>query len=234
MYRDFYLFGKNIINNKTKTLDSIELSLRKKSIERGSDYFPVDEYVNILKNQNAHHDYLGWLKERLLELFQDRPDIKFYLNIDHQELEYSETFEFLESMKDFNNSLLIEITEILPFKRLEYFEYNAKEKIKIIRNLGFKVALADVCSGINSLGNVMEVIDSLHRLKFSTRSLKNINNVIMFELISLLDNLCKSFNKDFVVEGVELREWLKKKSKDRGCFFVESSSTYNEVEIVGN
>jgi FOG: EAL domain len=233
MYRDFYLSRKNIINNETKILDSIELSLRKKSTERKEGYFPVDEYVNILKDPSAHHDYLGWLKERLLELFQDKPDIKFYLNIDHQELEYSDTFDFLESMKDFNDSFLIEITEMLPFKRIEYFEYNAKEKIEIIRNLGFKVALADVCSGINSLGNVMDVIDSLHRLKFSTQSIKNIDNIIMFELINLLDNLCKSFNKDFVVEGGELGEWLEKKSKDKGYFFIESSSADSEVEIVG-
>ena len=87
-----------------------ELLLRK---EDNKNIFPKDSYLSMISQQEEHQQYVKWL-QNIDPNLEANPTKRFSFNLDPQELEYEETFDLLENLKEYKQRLIIEITEKPP------------------------------------------------------------------------------------------------------------------------
>lgn len=205
--------GQSIVYPLSGEVESYELLLR--SNMEGSCGFPKEEYIECVTNQELHKKYIQWLEVTLKKIFERNIKVKYSLNLDHQELEYVETFDLLESLKKYSNQLTIEVTEVPAIRRKgSYFNSFNIEAFKRINNMGFDIAIDDVGQGINSIGNLLQVKNYIYRIKFSILHFKGkISDDNLKQLIIVIGNLCRDLSKEFVVEGIEQEgtaHWVEK------------------------
>jgi len=132
------------------------------------------------------------------------PDINISFNLDHQELEYDETYVRLRKLLKFKSRITIEITETLPISRkTDYFSDINILAFKKLKSMGFKIALDDVGQGINSLGNMLRLLDIVDRVKFSTLNFRYIGYLNVQVFLSMIAKITSKAGKELVVEGIE-------------------------------
>lgn len=197
----FRLYGQKIENTMNKEEKSYELLLRSQKGER----FPVEEFSKIVTNRNLHLEYSGWFTDTLISILETYPTYQFSFNLDHQELEYADTYEMLSKLVKYKERLIIEITEIVPILRnTSYFTQINYSAFKQIKEWGFKIALDDVGQGMNSTGNLIQVIDMIDRIKFSTLIFqRNIDELYLKKLIIFIADISYMAEKELVIEGIE-------------------------------
>ena len=69
--------------------------------------------------------------------------------------------------------------------------------------MGFKIALDDVGQGINSLGNMLRLLDIVDRVKFSTLNFRYIGYLNVQVFLSMIAKITSKAGKELVVEGIE-------------------------------
>lgn len=210
-FANLSFFGQSINNVANGKVESYELLLRESF---GGNAFPQKKFISFLVDHEKHMRYMKWLNVELKYLLTQHPNLEFSFNLDHQELEYEETFELLRSLAPYADRLAIEITEVSPIKRFNnYYSTIHVAAIKYIHELGFRISLDDVSQGVNSFGNLLQVKDYIYRIKFSAVPFaKTLCQDSLHQLILFFDSLAKELGKDFVVEGVEdvtFANWLK-------------------------
>lgn len=101
--------------------------------------------------------------------------------------------------------LILEITEIPTLRRYgQYGETINVLAFKRLKKLGYRLALDDLTTGNNSLGNLEITIQYLDRLKISYRHLEKMMTPDEIVLqIHLLQSIVGRHDMDLVVEGVE-------------------------------
>lgn len=202
---------KIISIDKKNEVDSYELLLRK--IETNTASFPQKDFIEFISDPVQHQAYTQWLQQTLKKILDAEPDLHYSLNIDHQELEYEDTFELLKNLSTYNQRLSIEITEIVPMKRSNYyFELFNKEGLEKIVELGFRIAIDDLGQGMNSITNMLSIKTYLYRVKFSLVHFKNcLSHENTKSLLLLMAKISFENDKEFVVEGIEdekMSQWL--------------------------
>ncbi|AEV94880.1 EAL domain-containing protein [Pediococcus claussenii] len=193
-------------------INGYEILLRKLDEETS---FPTDLFKRVIKDDQSNALFLKWLGERLEQIFKVDTYFEYSINLDPQQLTYESTFDFLNKMKVFSSQLTIEITEAIPLKREVdgYFDYSLVPFLKRIKLLGFKLALDDVSSGINSLNMVWRCTKYISRIKLSVLHIEFNDVSLAKKIINLWDNLSKVMNVELVIEGIESREfrdWISK------------------------
>jgi FOG: EAL domain len=204
------------MNLERGEVNSYELLLR---VQGGKgNYFPKNEYISCVVDPKLHKQYIKWLENYLIRLMSNTEDMVFSLNLDHQELEYSETIDLLEKYSNYKKRLMIEVTEVAPINREGgYFSSINISAIQKIHNLGFRIALDDIGEGINSIGALYAIEDYVDRVKFSTLNFRKVlDDKQLKDLIILLSHSLKISGKEFVVEGVDdiiFSDWLQQEVK---------------------
>ncbi len=209
-YDELKFYGQGIHHAKTKEIVFFELLLRK---EDNKNIFPKDSYLSMISQQKEHQQYVKWLQKTLTRILEANPTKRFSFNLDPQELEYEETFDLLENLKEYKQRLIIEITEKPPMKRnYPYFSAVNVEAFKKIAQYGYQIALDDIGQGINSLDNVLELKNYFQIVKFSALSFqKKVSEDILQKIIVLFASIAVQLDKTFVVEGIENQKfasWL--------------------------
>lgn len=205
----FRMFGQKIENLVNKAEISYELLLRSEK----NNSFPASEFGEIVANVTKHKEYISWLSDTLTLILNTYPQYNFSFNLDHQELEYEETFSMLEKLVIYKERIVVEITEIAPLLRnTPYFTSINMEAFQKIKDFGFKIALDDVGQGMNSTGNLLQVLDKIDRIKFSTLIFrKKIDEMYLKKLLIFIGDITYMANKELVVEGIEdskFSEWI--------------------------
>ena len=65
----------------------------------------------MISQQEEHQQYVKMAAKTLTRILEANPTKRFSFNLDPQELEYEETFDLLENLKEYKQRLIIEITE---------------------------------------------------------------------------------------------------------------------------
>lgn len=198
---EFRFFCQRIKNTKNSNDKSYELLLR--SADGAS--FPAEEFSKIVVNKEKHKEYLIWLEEAIKSVVERYPNKIFSFNLDHQELEYDDTFNMLKKLSKFKNRVIIEVTEVPPtLRNTSYYSHVNLSAFQKIKNMGYRIALDDVAEGINSIGNLFLLLDFIDRVKFSTLSFKcSMNEDQLKKFIVYISNIAKFAKKDLVIEGIE-------------------------------
>lgn len=230
-FDDFRFFGQAISYATSADVESYELLLRGKSEK--SARFPTQAFSSCIQNHTEHKAYIVWLEKTIRSILQLNPDKSFSLNLDHQELEYEETFVFLKHLVQYRNRLMIEITEVPAVHRgADYFCAINVAAFKRIYEMGYKVAMDDVMQGINSLGNVTQVVNYICRIKFSMSNFRqSVDDEIIKQLLMTLSIFAHQLNKEFVIEGVEdchTAKWVAEHtiSLNQGYYYSQPSNVY--------
>lgn len=216
-FKNFKFFVQPIVQDGA--VNSLELLLRKVGNDRA--IFPEKEYTEIVGNKELHNQYLKWAENELKNILKKDPENKYYLNIDHQELEYPKTYDFLRNIFEFSTNISLEITETPSLTRKEkyYCHFNTHKYHKILKIGYTEIAFDDICQGWHTLGNLFKSIDYITRIKFSmVHFLGKLSDACIKEFLLFLNQICIDNKKEFVVEGIETEEmsvWL---SKNITCF----------------
>jgi len=201
---NFYFVGQPIRHLKNEQMVEFELLLRN-NIVLG---FPKDEYAWMTKSEKSHAKFLKYIVEDVCRILDSNPGMYFSLNLDQQEIEYETTFQIMEQISLKNRSrLILEITEIPTLRRYgQYGETINVSAFKRLKELGYRLALDDLTTGNNSLGNLEIIIQYLDRLKISYRHLEKMMTPDEIVLqIHLLQSIVGRHEMDLVVEGVETK-----------------------------
>ncbi|MDI6666849.1 EAL domain-containing protein [Leuconostoc falkenbergense] len=200
--KNFYFVGQPIRHLKNEQIIEFELLLRNNIVSG----FPKDEYAWMTKSETIHAKFLKHIVQEVNRILVDNPEIHFSLNLDQQEIEYETTFEIMKNISQENRSrLILEITEIPTLRRYgQYGETINVLAFKRLKKLGYRLALDDLTTGNNSLGNLEITIQYLDRLKISYRHLEKMMTPDEIVLqIHLLQSIVGRHDMDLVVEGVE-------------------------------
>ena len=198
---DFCLSCQKIENTNDVNDRVYELLLR---TTKGTG-FPANEFSKIITNTIKHKEYVSWITQGVESILDKNHGVKISLNLDHQELEYSETFNMLQNLVRYKERIIIEITEAIPFSRsTTYFTNINVAAFKKIKKLGYEIALDDTCEGMNSLGNLLHVLDMVDIVKISILELKrNIEETQLKNLLLCLADIFIAAGKKIIIEGIE-------------------------------
>ncbi|MBO7942678.1 EAL domain-containing protein, partial [Streptomyces sp. S9] len=127
------------------------------------------------------------MANELKELVKNKPNQYFSFNIDPQQLLYPSTIEALKALIPYQKTLMVEITEAIPSKRYfdQYYNNSMIEPIKQVHDLGFRIAIDDVSSGMNSFNIVREYGKYIDRIKLSLLQLRNVSKDLVQETVML-------------------------------------------------
>lgn len=211
-FEKFQFYGQSIHNVQTNKVDSYELLLRINN--NSANYFPKENHLKYVKEQRLHKKYTRWLKQTLQSILTTYPDVMFSFNLDHQELEYEETFQLLEDLQDYKRRLNVEITETVPLYRTSNYYHSINiDAFRKIAEMGYKVTLDDISEGMNSLGNLLQVKEYISRVKVSTLHFDcRIKEEELKKMLCFFSNMANFLSKELVIEGIEdasFASWLK-------------------------
>jgi EAL domain-containing protein (putative c-di-GMP-specific phosphodiesterase class I) len=207
-------YGQRIANLTGEGFDEYELLLRSHD-----NRFPGKEYSQYMENAEKHAEYMEFLMTIIPKILSKNESTIFSLNIDHQDLEYDDTFTFLESIDEASRSRLkIELTEVAPLHRSldAYFNGINEKSIARIHDLGYKIIYDDIAVGMNSIGNLLAIKKYVSRIKWSYLHFSRHFEVEQLrEIILLLSNISQAYEMELVIEGVEnqgMVNWLRNNS----------------------
>ena len=187
--------------------EEYELLLREEV--SGKYVFPELLFDELMSDRELHKLYIEKISKILNDLLKKEKTI-YSLNIDYQELYYSETIAFLESF-NYKEKLKIELTERIPlYRNNHYSEIVPREIIRSIKQMGYDIALDDFLLGVNSFRSLIDLHPYISRIKLSTLEFKNIlesETTLQLFISNRVDYhiICK----EIVIEGVEEEALLK-------------------------
>ncbi len=198
---DIYFVFQPIVhttNDSEATIDSYEVLLRSKQICG----FPARLFAEILKSrEHTYHLFRKYMK--MVSLFMENvPDVNLTINLSYQQLAHSSTWRFLVNCIQYKDRLVIEFTENTPegFEGNNFFIGKDLEKVQ---ELGYRIALDDVGSGMNSIQFVREHIKYLSWIKLSVLPLTNMERSELLEYIGKWVDFASHNQIRLVVEAVE-------------------------------
>lgn len=201
----FYLIFQPIIeikNNKQLDVSEYEVLLRAYDDNR----FPDKEFNKILMETKQHELFMTWYAEKINAVLLAHKNIYLAINIHPLQWGSPIIFDFFNKLKHFSSKIKIELTE-----HSEPVTDNIGEKFELIYHhlagLGYNFVIDDVGSGVNDIDFVIEHIDKVSSIKFSTLPFRQLKQETLLLFIDAWFQLAKDFNKEFVVEGIECEKF---------------------------
>ncbi|WP_445506062.1 EAL domain-containing protein [Niallia sp. 03190] len=131
-----------------------------------------------------------------------------------------------------SNKLIIEVTERDSFEGLEYFISN----LKILRTLGFRIAVDDTGAGYASLNSISEIMPDI--IKIDRSVIQDIDkNSVKESMLKGLLLIAKEVGSIVVAEGIESAEEASVLSRNKvdlaqGYFYARPTSLSNNLQAL--
>lgn len=185
-----------------REIDSYELLLRDGG---NQNRFPLDLFKEFVKSDETNRIYWDGIEENLISILSQNKNDKFAINIDPQQLYFESTFDFFKKIEEYKGQLLIEITEAVPWNRPQedYFSPSLKKYIKRFYDMGYKVAMDDISSGMNSLNMVKECAEYISRIKLSLIQLDFDDQKVVQQVIIMWGLVAQYLKVEIVIEGID-------------------------------
>lgn len=183
---------------KSQHICSYEVLLRSKDDAR----FPFDLFMDLISNETSNEILLDEYKEMVYDFMECRTDVDLSINLHHQQLSYGSTWEFLKAIQTHSDRITIEFTEMPPDNYV-LNTYSTRQWMQDINALGFKIALDDIDSGLNSLQFVMEHIDLVTIIKFSLLPFRMMERPLILHFVERWIKISNCYDVSLVIEAVE-------------------------------
>lgn len=198
---DLYFVFQPIVrtlSGKNHIISSYEVLLR--SYKDGC--FPVDLFQDLISDEESNEILLDEYKNMVYDFMTSRSDVDLSLNLHHEQLIHDSTWEFLKDIQVFSKRITIEFTEFLPNSYVRN-NFSTRQWMSAINKLGYRIALDDVDSGLNSLQFVMEHIDLVKVIKFSLLPFRMMDRPTILHFIEGWIKISQGYKVALVVEAVE-------------------------------
>lgn len=187
-----------VLSEKSHTISSYEVLLRSRKEGR----FPIDLFLDLISDEESNQILLDEYKKMVYHFMESCPDIGLSLNVHHEQLVHESTWKFLNDIQIFSNRITIEFTEFVPDSYVRN-NFSTRQWMCAINKLGYRIALDDIDSGLNSLQFVMEHIDLIKVIKFSLLPFRMMDRPTILHFIEGWIKISERYNVALVVEAVE-------------------------------
>jgi len=191
-----------IYSIKSNKIDKYEMLIRMFDIN-GSIVTP-DNFLPSVKHTQVYISLTQLLIDTALEVLI-KENIELSINLDLQDILNDDIMNFLKLKFLQNKTLASRLTiEVLEHEEINNFSL-MKERINILKDMGFKIALDDFGSGYANFRYLMEL--NLDILKIDGTIIQGISkDVPAYNIVKTIVGFAKSMNIKTVAEHVEIKE----------------------------
>lgn len=162
--------------------------------------FPGMDFLEGLNTDEGNQQWIAISKESLANTLMTHSGRKIYINLEPYQMEFDCIWQFLaEIHQRYGSQVAIEITE--RRKTLHSIDYLDRE-IQRLKDLGFELAIDDVCAGGNSYEFIVRQLGLIQRIKLSLLLFKNEDRETKRKFVEAWLTFAAKHDLDFVIEGI--------------------------------
>ena len=165
-----------------------------------SGAFPGMRFLEGLTTQLGNEQWIAISKKSLVAVLEDHPQRKVYINLEPCQMEFECVWQFLtEVHQQYGSQVAIEITERREtIHSLDYLD----GEIHRLKQIGFELAIDDVCAGSNSYAFIVRQLGAIQRIKLSLLVFKDEDSETKREFVNAWLTFATKHHLDFVIEGI--------------------------------
>lgn len=173
-----------------------------------SGSFPGMEFLQSLTTEAGNEKWITVSRQSLNEVLTGHPDYRIYINVEPCQMKFENVWQFLaEVHAKYSRQVAIEITE--RRETLHDLKYLDNE-ISRLNEMGFELAIDDVCAGGNSYAFIVRQLKVIKRIKLSLLLFKNEDEETTIDFVNAWHSFAQKHHLDFVLEGVSSKKIAEK------------------------
>lgn len=185
----------NVNKSLNTKIDSYEMLIRN---EEG--HFPEIGFIKGLATADGNKQWIAISEQSLQSALGAHQNRKVYINIELCQMQFNSTWQFLKQLRTtYKNQVAVEITE--RHEHVHSINYLDQE-INRLRDLGFEIAIDDVCAGSNSYAFIKRQLPAIQPIKLSLLIFKDEDKETVMNFIHAWLTFAQKHQLDFVIEGI--------------------------------
>ena len=211
-------------------IDTYEMLIRNNNGE-----FPGINFLHSLTTQEGNDAWIKASRKSLKNALNEQQNRKIYINLEPCQMKFESIWQFLEEIREaYHDHVAIEITE--RRETIHSLDYLDRE-IQRLKEMGFELAIDDVCAGSNSYAFIKRQLKVVSRIKVSLLLFKNEDYELMISFVDAWLAFAKKHHLTFVIEGISNRQLAKKFAGNpvilqQGFYWGKGTAHFNSKEKV--
>ncbi len=211
-------------------IDTYEMLIRNNNGE-----FPGINFLHSLTTQEGNDAWIKASRKSLKNALNEQQNRKIYINLEPCQMKFESLWQFLEEIREaYHDHVAIEITE--RRETIHSLDYLDRE-IQRLKEMGFELAIDDVCAGSNSYAFIKRQLKVVSRIKLSLLLFKNEDYELMISFVDAWLAFAKKHHLTFVIEGISNRQLAKKFAGNpvilqQGFYWGKGTAHFNSKEKV--
>ena len=211
-------------------IDTYEMLIRNNNGE-----FPGINFLHSLTTQEGNDAWIKASRKSLKNALNEQQNRKIYINLEPCQMKFESIWHFLEEIREaYHDHVAIEITE--RRETIHSLDYLDRE-IQRLKEMGFELAIDDVCAGSNSYAFIKRQLKVVSRIKLSLLLFKNEDYELMISFVDAWLAFAKKHHLTFVIEGISNRQLAKKFAGNpvilqQGFYWGKGTAHFNSKEKV--
>lgn len=211
-------------------IDTYEMLIRNNNGE-----FPGINFLHSLTTQEGNDAWIKASRKSLKNALNEQQNRKIYINLEPCQMKFESIWQFLEEIREaYHDHVAIEITE--RRETIHSLDYLDRE-IQRLKEMGFELAIDDVCAGSNSYAFIKRQLKVISRIKLSLLLFKDEDYELMISFVNAWLAFAKKHHLTFVIEGISNRQLAKKFAGNpvilqQGFYWGKGTAYFNNEEKV--
>lgn len=211
-------------------IDTYEMLIRNNNGE-----FPGINFLHSLTTQEGNDAWIKASRKSLKNALNEQKNRKIYINLEPCQMKFESIWQFLEEIREaYHDHVAIEITE--RRETIHSLDYLDRE-IQRLKEMGFELAIDDVCAGSNSYAFIKRQLKVVSRIKLSLLLFKDEDYELMMSFVNAWLAFAKKHHLTFVIEGISNRQLAKKFAGNpvilqQGFYLGKGTAYFNDEEKV--
>ncbi|RMX26194.1 EAL domain-containing protein [Limosilactobacillus reuteri] len=211
-------------------IDTYEMLIRNNNGE-----FPGINFLHSLTTQEGNDAWIKASRKSLKNALKEQQNRKIYINLEPCQMNFESIWQFLEEIREaYHDHVAIEITE--RRETIHSLDYLDRE-IQRLKEMGFELAIDDVCAGSNSYAFIKRQLRDVSRIKLSLLLFKDEDYEVMISFVNAWLAFAKKHHLTFVIEGISNRQLAKKFAGNpvilqQGFYWGKGTVYFNDEEKV--
>ena len=211
-------------------IDTYEMLIRNNNGE-----FPGINFLHSLTTQEGNDAWIKASRKSLKNALNEQQNRKIYINLEPCQMKFESIWKFLAEIREaYHDHVAIEITE--RRETIHSLDYLDRE-IQRLKEMGFELAIDDVCAGSNSYAFIKRQLKVVSRIKLSLLLFKDEDYELMISFVNAWLAFAKKHHLTFVIEGISNRQLAKKFAGNpvilqQGFYWGKGTAHFNSKEKV--
>lgn len=211
-------------------IDTYEMLIRNNNGE-----FPGINFLHSLTTQEGNDAWIKASRKSLKNALKEQQNRKIYINLEPCQMKFESIWQFLAEIREaYHDHVAIEITE--RRETIHSLDYLDRE-IQRLKEMGFELAIDDVCAGSNSYAFIKRQLKVVSRIKLSLLLFKDEDYELMISFVNAWLAFAKKHHLTFVIEGISNRQLAKKFAGNpvilqQGFYWGKGTAHFNSKEKV--